>query len=128
MVSKSLHHYQSAVILYDAKHYTDTIAVDLHYAVEIILKSFLVNNNQKIVKTHDLIELVSLLKANLEFDEDELSLLDVITRYHIQESYPSFDRALPSRIEIKEAMKFTQALFLNACKIINIPEESIINE
>jgi len=37
--------------LYEANHYTDTIAVDLHYAVETALKSFLAYENKKIVNS-----------------------------------------------------------------------------
>lgn len=39
-LTKAWHHYGSAQILYEANHYTDTIAIDLHYAIEVTLKSF----------------------------------------------------------------------------------------
>ena len=35
-LNKSWHHYSSGKLLYEAEHYTDTISIDLHYAVEII--------------------------------------------------------------------------------------------
>ena len=50
-LTKAWHHYGSATILYEANHYTDTIAVDLHYAVETALKSFLAYENKKIVNS-----------------------------------------------------------------------------
>ena len=56
-LNKAWHHLGSAKILYKAEHYTDVIAVDLHYCIEVSLKSFLAYTNQKIVKTHDLIEI-----------------------------------------------------------------------
>jgi HEPN domain-containing protein len=50
---KSWHHYSSAKILFDAYHFTDCIAVDLHYSIEISLKAILAYRNDKIVKSHD---------------------------------------------------------------------------
>ena len=37
-LTKAWHNLGSAQILYKADHYTDVIAVDLHYSVEIMLK------------------------------------------------------------------------------------------
>ncbi len=36
---KAWHHFSSGRVLYNANHYTDSIGIDLHYAVEIMLKS-----------------------------------------------------------------------------------------
>ena len=76
-LTKSWHHYSSGKVLYDAQHYTDTIAVDLHYAVELMLKSFLAYENKKIIKTHDLLEISELIKDYIVFSEDEMSLMDI---------------------------------------------------
>jgi len=46
-LTKAWHHLSSGIVLYNAAHYTDTIAVDLHYAVEIMLKSILAYENKK---------------------------------------------------------------------------------
>ena len=40
-LKKVYHDLGSAKILYEANHYTDTIGVDLHYAIEKSLKTFL---------------------------------------------------------------------------------------
>ena len=119
-IVKSWHHYKSGVILYDALHYTDTIAVDLHYAIEIMLKSLLAYDNKKIIKTHDLVEIYDNIKQYIDFNEDELLLLDIITTYHIKESYPALDRTMPSRNEIKEVLEFTKELLERICKILKI--------
>lgn len=58
-LTKSWHHFSSGRVLYNANHYTDTIGIDLHYSVEIMLKSILAYENKKIPKTHDLIEFLS---------------------------------------------------------------------
>ena len=40
-IIKAWHHFSSGQLLYEANHYTDVIAVDFHYAIEVLLKSFL---------------------------------------------------------------------------------------
>jgi len=119
-LTKAWHHLGSAKILYKAKHYTDTIAVDLHYSVEIMLKSFLAYQNKKIIKTHNLIDIYKSIMNYIKFDEDDLDMLDLISTYHIKETYPPMYRELPSREEIKKVLEFTENLFENICKTLDI--------
>jgi len=125
-LTKAWHDLRSAQILYDANHYTDSIGVDLHYCVEKILKSFLAYKSSKIPKSHDLIEIYKLVSAsNFIFLDDNLFLLKQITKYHIEESYPAFNRPLPSREEIKEVLEFSNNLFYNVCKILSVDIEGV---
>lgn len=124
-LNKAWHHFSSASLLYKANHYTDVIAIDLHYAVEIILKSILAYDNKKILKTHDLNQLSFEIEDKIYFDYDEQKMLAIISKYHIKGSYPTPDRALPSRIEIEEVIEFTDKLFYQVCKILNIKIEEI---
>jgi HEPN domain-containing protein len=119
-LTKAWHHLGSGKILYEAHHYTDTIAVDLHYAVEIMLKSFLAYQNKKIIKTHSLIDIYKAIMDYIQFYEEELDILDLITTYHIKEAYPPMYRELPSRDEIKEVLLFSENLFQRVCKILDI--------
>jgi hypothetical protein len=41
------------------------------------------------------------------------------------ESYPAFNRLLPTRDEIKEVMDFTQELFSRVCKILDIDKQEV---
>ena len=125
-LNKAWHHLGSGKILYEANHYTDTIAIDLHYAVEITLKSFLAYENKKIIKSHDLIEIHALMQDKISFTDNELELMDIISTYHIKSSYPSIDRKLPSRENIKEALDFAEELLDKACKIMDIDEEEVM--
>ncbi len=125
-LNKAWHHFSSGKILYKANHYTDTISVDIHYAVEIILKSFLAYENKKIIKTHDLIELYASIKDKIDFNDEELRLMDIITTYHIRGSYPPRDRKMPSREEIKEVLEFTKELFDRVCDILDIDKKEVI--
>jgi len=123
---KAWHHFSSGRVLYNANHYTDSIGIDLHYAVEIMLKSILAYENKKIHKTHDLIELSKLLKDFISFDDDEIDLLIIISEYHITESYPAYNRILPTREEIKKVLHFAQKLFDRVCKILDINIQEIM--
>ena len=126
---KAYHDITSAKILYEANHYTDSIAVDLHYAVEKILKSFLAYENKKIPKTHDLVEVYKRIdkkyKEKLEFYDEDLDMLENISEYHIEESYPPFENSLPPREKIREVLEFSQCLLDKTCKILNVDKESL---
>jgi len=88
-----------------------------------MLKSFLAYQNKKIKKTHNLIELYKSIIDYIEFNEDELDILDLITTYHIKEAYPPMYRNLPSRDEIKEVLEFSEKLFNRVCGILDIEIE-----
>ena len=118
-LKKAWHNLSGARLYYDANHYTDVTAVELHYSAEKILKSFLAYENKKIPKTHELIDLYLLIKEYINLD-DSINMLDQITEYHINESYPAYDRKLPDREEIKEVLSFAEDLFNKVCKILDI--------
>ena len=105
-LEKAWHNLSTAQLLYNVEHYSDIIAVELHYCCEKSLKSFLAFQNQKIPKTHDLLDIYELVKKYINLD-GYLDLLEQITKYHIEESYPAFHRELPSREEIKKVLDFT---------------------
>jgi len=123
---KVYHDLKSAQILYNANHFTDSIGVDLHYAIEKMFKTFLAYQNKKIPKTHNLLELNELSNEFLDLQEDEIKLLHISNRYHIEASYPQYNRAMPPREEIKEVLKFTENLFEDVCKILDIDKQELI--
>ncbi len=123
---KAWHNLSAAKFLYEADHYTDIIAVELHYCAEKSLKAFLAYENKKIPKTHDLEEIYILIKKYINLDE-YLNLLEQISDYHIEESYPVFDTTIPSRKEIKEALDFTEELFEKVNEVLEIDKSEIIN-
>lgn len=125
---KSWHHWSSAKILFDAHHFTDCIAVDLHYSIEIALKAILAYRNDKIVKSHDLLEIHALMAEQIEFNDDELALLDIVTRYHIKASYPNPSRDLPPRDEISKVLEFADQLLDRVCTLLNISIHEIKSE
>jgi len=121
---KAWHNLATARLLYNADHYTDIIAVEIHYCCEKSLKAFLAYENKKIPKTHDLVDIYVLVRDHIDL-EDDLILLKQITKYHIEESYPTFEGAMLTREEIKEILDFTEYLFEKVCKILNVDKESL---
>ena len=124
-LEKAWHNLSTAQLLYKVEHYTDIIAVELHYCCEKSLKAFLAYENKKIPKTHDLIDIYKLVNNHIDLNSN-LEILKQITKYHIEESYPAFHRELPSKNEIKEVLNFTQDLFDKVCSILDIDKEELI--
>jgi len=125
-LEKVYHNFSAAKILFEANHYTDVVAVELHYAIEKAFKSFLAFENKKIPKTHDLDELYSMVKDKIELDESEIQIINIASEYHIEESYPSLVSSLPQKEEIKEVINFAEELFVRICKILDIDMQDII--
>ena len=123
---KAYHDLASAQILFEAHHFTDSIGVDLHYSIEKMLKSFLAYRNKRIPKTHDLNELREYVIDYIQFDYDEIVIVNIATEYHIEESYPTHDRSLPPREEIKEVLDFTQDLFEKVCHMLEIDKNKVM--
>jgi HEPN domain-containing protein len=121
---KAWHNLSGAKIFYDVDHYSDVTAIELHYAVEKILKSFLAYENKKILKTHDLYDVYKAVKSKIDLAE-YITLLDQISEYHIEESYPAFDRKMPPKEEIKEVLDFGFMLFYKVCDILNIDKDDL---
>lgn len=53
-------------------------------------------------------------------------MLIIISEYHIMESYPAFNRLLPTIDEIKEVINFAQVLFKRVCKILDIDMQEVM--
>ena len=124
---KSWHNLSVAKMLYDAEHYLGVIAVELHYALEKMLKSFLAYENSKIPKTHDLLELHSLVSRYLPLSDEKIDILDMATSYHILESYPVFDRKMLSKEEIERVIILCEELLVDICSLLKIAADEVID-
>ena len=121
----AFHDLQSAKILYEANHYTDSIGNDLQQSIEKILKSILAVENKKIPKTHDLLEVYESINDKISFDDDDFLILAKATEYHKEDRYPNPNYSLPSRDEIKEVLDFTERLFDKVCSILEIDKKEL---
>jgi len=94
--------------------------------VEKSFKTFLAYENKKILKTHDLHLLRSEVEDYILFSFEEIKIINMATDYHIEESYPQYDRILPSKEEIKEVLDFTEYLFDKVCIILDIEKDELL--
>ena len=124
-LNKAWHHFSSGKLLYEVNHYTDVIGIDLYYAIEISLKIFLAYEYKKIIKTHDLIEIHSHIVKYIDFNEDKLELLDIVSTYYVKGFCPPKDRKMPSRDELKKVVEFANELYSRVCNILDIDEKNV---
>ena len=126
-LEKAYHDLDSARLLFEAGHFTDTIGYLLHQSIEKIFKSSLAYQNVPIVKTHNLIELNELLDDFVDLNHDEITLLAIATTYHTKQRYPSPHKRLPSNEEIKAILEFANFLMETVVQKLNIDHEKIKN-
>ncbi len=119
-LSKALHDLEGARLLYEADHYTDTIAYVVHQSLEKTLKAIWAYQNQAIRKTHNLVELYELLPLPINLKENEIFLLSIATTYQTQQRYPVVHKKLPSKEEIKDILDFSEKLFNDVLQRLNI--------
>lgn len=121
-LEKAYHDLDSAMILFNAGHYTDTIGYILHQSIEKIFKSLLAYENKPILKTHNLVELHELLTEHMELPEDEIILLGIATTYNTQQRYPTPHKRLPPREEIARILALSQKLLDRVCRLLDIDQ------
>lgn len=102
--------------------------MELHYSIEICLKAILAYDNQPIKKTHELYDLYLLVSDQIGLNDDEIALILIATKYHILEAYPTRDRQLPPKEEIKPILEFANQLFERVCTLLNISIHEIKSE
>ena len=124
-IVKAYHDLDSANILYNSGHYTDTVGYLYHQAIEKLFKAIIAYENSPITKTHNLIQLHELIDKYFDFNEDDLMLLATITTYCTKQRYPTINQKLPSNDEIKKVKDFSNDIFDNVCNILNINKSEL---
>lgn len=114
------HDLKSAQILFEANHYTDSIGNDLQQSLEKTLKAIIAHQNQRIPKSHDLLEICEYIAGCISLEESQIVLLAKATEYHKEDRYPNPNYSLPPREEIREVLQFTEELFVKVCKTLDI--------
>ncbi len=122
----AFHDLQSAHILYEANHYTDSIGTDLQQALEKSFKSLIAYKNEKIPKTHNLLELYEYIKSDIFIDEAELIFLARATQYFKEDRYPNPYYSLPLREEIAEVLAFSENFFESVCAVLGIERKELL--
>jgi len=95
----------AAKILFKEKYFNDVIGIELHQCIEKSLKAVPAFHNKTILKTHDLIVLLSNAEEYINVDSDFRKLLETATDYYVENRYPGGGfNFLPSDKEIEKVI------------------------
>jgi len=117
----------TARLLFEIKHYTDIIGVEIQQSIEKMVKSIFAHENKKIPKENDLVKLYFLLEKFIELEEEEIVFLRVATNYYKEDRYPNPNYELPPYEEIHEVLVFTEKLFTETCALLGIDKDDVID-
>ena len=125
-LTHAYHDLNGAIVLFEAKHYTDTISYILQQAMEKTLKAILAAQNKPIKKVHNLLEIYDLVMSPaFKLNEDDLMYLSIATAYYTKQKYPTPHKRLPARTEIEDVIKFANRLFSHVCRHLNIDSQEV---
>jgi HEPN domain-containing protein len=116
---KGKHDIEGAKILFDHGHYTDTVALLIHQAIEKYFKGFLIFQGWKLKKIHDLVKLLNeLVKYKPEFARFEEDCLR-ITEYYFESRYPGRELKEYPRDEIRDSLSNAEIIIKGICMLID---------
>lgn len=117
---KAEHDFDAVQDILKGSGHPDVAGVLLQQSIEKYLKGYLISKGWKLVKTHDLKQLLDeAVKYNLKFN-NYYNLLDMITEYYFEGKYP-FGETEVSLEEIEENLK-------KAKKLISLVKKDFIGK
>ena len=119
------HDLTAAGVLFENDHFTDTIGYMLQQALEKMLKSVAAYHNQRIKRTHDLVELYDIARGSISLEEAEIEYLESATSYYVENRYPNVYFTLPTKEEIRQTLDFTTELFERICNVLQLEPTSL---
>jgi HEPN domain-containing protein len=110
----------AAKILFEAKHFNDVIGIELHQSIEKSLKALPAFHNKPILKTHDLMVLLSQAEKFIQFDHDVRKILETATDYYVENRYPGGGfNFLPADTEIEKVIETANYIYKTVNEYIN---------
>jgi len=110
----------AAKILFKEKHFNDVIGIELHQSIEKSLKAIPAFHGKTVLKTHDLIVLLSNAEEYLKFENELKKLLETATDYYVENRYPGGGfNFLPSDREIEEVIGSAECIYKIVKEYIN---------
>lgn len=100
---------ETAKLLFRENHFTDVIAIEIHQALEKTLKSVLAFNGIKILKTHNILDLVN--QCGIYISLDDIDYLVEINDYYENTRYPGPKYSNPSLDEISKTLQIVTNIF-----------------
>ena len=110
----------AAKILFKEKHFNDVIGIELHQCIEKSLKALPAFHNNTVLKTHDLIVLLSQTEKFIQFDPDLRKILETATDYYVENRYPGGGfNFLPPDTEIEKVIETADFIYKTVNEYIN---------
>ena len=110
---------ETARLLIAEKHFTDSIAIEIHQSIEKSFKAIYAYLGETIPKTHSLMLLFSfvekhVLLVNIDFDD-----IIVISDYYETDRYPGPKYSIPTRKEVEKHFSVAEAIYDKISSFIN---------
>jgi len=102
---------ETAKLLIREKHFTDSIAIEIHQVIEKSFKAILAFYGIKIPKTHSLGFLYGHLEHKIKISEDSLDAIFVISDYYESEKYPGPKYFIPNRDEVEKHFSIAENIY-----------------
>jgi len=110
----------AAIILFKEKHFNDVIGIELHQRIEKSLKTVPAFHNKTVLKTHDLIVLLSNAEEFIRFVPDLNQLLETATDSYVENRYPGGGfNFLPSDKEIRKVIEVAEHIYKTVNEYVN---------
>lgn len=110
----------AAKILFEAKHFNDVIGIELHQCIEKSLKALPAFHKKTVLKTHDLMVLLSQAEKFIQFDPEIRIILETATDYYVENRYPGGGfNFLPSDKEIGKVIEVAEYIYTSVKEYIN---------
>ena len=110
----------AAKILFKEKHFNDVIGIELHQSIEKCLKAVPAFHGKTVLKTHDLIVLLSIAEEYIIIENDLKRSLETATDYYVENRYPGGGfNFLPSDKEIEELIESADYVYKTVKEYIN---------
>jgi HEPN domain-containing protein len=102
---------ETARLLLRENHFTDSIALEVHQAVEKTFKSVFAFYGVSIPKTHSLPVLFNFVREKMPMEKYDIEDIIVISDYYETDRYPGPKYVVPSRSEIEHCFFVAQNLY-----------------
>jgi HEPN domain-containing protein len=111
-------HFATARLLIREKHFTDSIAIEIHQALELSFKALWAYYGERIPKTHSLPLLFSFVNEKIDLDVNAGDLI-TISDYYETERYPGPRYSKPSREEVESYFILVERLMIHIKGYLN---------
>ncbi len=101
---------ETAAILLRENHYTDSIAIEIHMALEKSFKSIYAYFGITILRTHSLTLLFSFVSEKMSLQNIDIEDIIIISDYYEADRYPGPKYNQPSRSEVEHYYLFAKEL------------------